>query len=147
MRGILRPGMLLAALLPALLTTSRGWDVDSQETASPPTWVVTGQVLDAVSGEPLPGAVVRHRESTVSDQEGRFRFEIPAEDQPVIWIYARADGHQRRGLKWNAKHVPGTWRDPQPRGPKRVPAICRAPVLRRRTDCGRRGPSMATYAG
>lgn len=106
MRGILRPGMLLAALLPALLTTSPGWDVDSQETASPPTWVVTGQVLDAVSGEPLPGAVVRHRESTVSDQEGRFRFEIPAEDQPVIWIYAGRDLAARHR---NAGSDSGTW--------------------------------------
>jgi len=102
MRSILRPGMLLAVLLPALLTTGPRWDVFSQETASAPTWVVTGQVLDAASGEPLPGAVVCHRQSTVSDEEGRFRFEIPAEDKPVIWISAKADGHQGRGLKWNA---------------------------------------------
>jgi iron complex outermembrane recepter protein len=75
-----QPGLRAAgAPLPSVVATS-GDPLDQRG-------VVTGVIVDAVTGDPLPGAAVRIRElgrGQATDAEGRFRFEnVPARTYTV----------------------------------------------------------------
>jgi len=74
-----------------------------------------GTVIDAATGEPIPGAVVNVFNWLVDDEwadvsattgeDGRYCIRVPLDGEAVDWLSARADGY----LLWQAEDVP--WRD------------------------------------
>lgn len=79
---------LLLTALAALPIQAAGPDVQPQ-----PARIVTGRVLDADTGKPLPNARVEgEAASALTDAEGRFRIELPPRSRG-LFLTASAEGY------------------------------------------------------
>ena len=71
--------MIVAAILPALAWAATAPTAAATRPAPPQTRVVTGRVVDAVIGAPVPeAALVAGAATAVTGADGSFRLEVPA---------------------------------------------------------------------
>lgn len=72
----------LSLILATFLVVLPGWAQDSGE------WILSGRVLDAATGEALPGASLQIQgtySGTISNSEGAFRLSLE-EDSTILIV-------------------------------------------------------------